>query len=174
MVEIAKGNAKREGRVDPNDLKERAGDGRPKKRVNSDCPDNQAGNRLPKMRPTKVHTKSGHSFSIKTIDKDVSSGDKFSSASGDKVGSAGTDANLNNEAAGPALRTCPNRAAAGGRRLCWCCLLSETLRMYRDTPEVLPVFYRVVQQAQAVQHQPGGRLAGCSATQPQWPCQTLE
>ena len=39
MVEIAKANAKREGRVHPNNLKERAGIGRSKKRVNSDSPD---------------------------------------------------------------------------------------------------------------------------------------
>ncbi len=39
MVEIAKANAKREGQVDPNYLKEQAGDGRLKKRVNLDGPD---------------------------------------------------------------------------------------------------------------------------------------
>ena len=36
MGEIAKANAKREGRVDPNNLTERAGDGHPKDRVDSD------------------------------------------------------------------------------------------------------------------------------------------
>jgi hypothetical protein len=39
MAEIAKANAKREGRVDPNDLTERAGDGRPKDRADLDGPD---------------------------------------------------------------------------------------------------------------------------------------
>jgi hypothetical protein len=173
MVEIAKANAKREGQVDPNNLKEQAGDGRLKKRVNLDSPDNQAGNGHPEMRSIKVPTKRGHSFSVKTVDKDVSREDKFSVASEDKVGSAGMDANLNNEVAGAALRTRPNGAAAWGRRLCRCCVLSETPRTYRDTSEVLPVFYRAVQRAPAAQHHPGGRRAGRSATQPQWPCQTL-
>ncbi len=90
-------------------------------------------------------TKGGHSFFVKTVNKDVSREDKFSVTSGDKVGGAGTDANLDDEVAGAALRTCPNGAAAWVRRLCWCCVLSETPRMYRDTPEVLPVFYRAVQ-----------------------------
>jgi hypothetical protein len=40
MAEIAKANAKREGQVDPNDLKEQASDGRLKKRVNLDGLDN--------------------------------------------------------------------------------------------------------------------------------------
>jgi hypothetical protein len=45
----------------------------------------RAGNGHPKTRSTKVPTKSGHGFSIKTINKDVLSGDKFSRASGDKA-----------------------------------------------------------------------------------------
>jgi hypothetical protein len=156
MVEIAKDNAKHEGQVDPNDLKEQAGDGRLKKRVNLDGPDGRAGNGRPKMRSTKVPTKRGHSFSVKTINNDVSREEKFSVASGDKVESAGTDADLDDEAAGAALRTGPNGAAAWGRRLCRCCVLSETPRTYWDTLEVLPVFYRVVQRAPAVQCHPGG------------------
>ena len=72
MVEIAKANAKREGQVDPNDPKEQAGNGRLKKRVNLDGPDDQASNGRPKMRSTKVPTKCGHSFSVKTVVKDVS------------------------------------------------------------------------------------------------------
>jgi hypothetical protein len=44
--------------------------------------------------------------------------------------------------------------------------------MYQDTPEVLPVSYQMVQQAPAAQRWPGGRQAGRSTTQPQWPCQT--
>jgi hypothetical protein len=40
MAEIATANAKREGWVDPNNLTERAGDGRAKDRVDSDGPDN--------------------------------------------------------------------------------------------------------------------------------------
>jgi hypothetical protein len=173
MAKIAKANAKREGQVDPNDQKEQAGNGRLKKRVNLDGPDNQVGNGRPKMRSTKVPTKCGHSFFVKTVDEDVSREDKFSIARGDKVGSAGTDANFDNEAAGAALRTRSNRAAAWGRRLCWCCVLSETPRTYQDTPEALPVFYRAVQRAPAAQRHPGGQRAGRSATQPQWPCQTL-
>ncbi len=173
MAEIAKANAKRGGQVDLNDLKEQAGDGRLKKRVNLDGPDNRAGDGHPKMKSTKVPTKRGHSFSVKTVNEDVSREDKFSVASGDKVGSAGMDANLDDEAAGAALRTRPNGAAAWGRRLCRCCVLSETPRTYRDMPEALPVFYRVVQQVPAAQHHPGGRRVGRSTTQPQWPCQTL-
>jgi hypothetical protein len=49
------------------------------------------------------------------------------------------DNELDNEAAGAALRTCPTGAVAGGRRLCWCCLLAEPPRTYQDTPEALPV-----------------------------------
>jgi hypothetical protein len=140
MVEIAKANAKRKGQVDPNNLKEQAGDGRLKKRVNLDSPDGQASNGRPKMRSTKVPTKRGHSFSVKIVNEDVSREKKISVASRDKVGSAGMDANLEDEAAGAALRTGPNGAAAWGRRLCRCCVLSETPRTYRDTPEVLPFF----------------------------------
>ncbi len=173
MAEIAKANTKREGQVDPNDLKEQAGDGRLKKRVNLDGPEDQAGNGRPKMRSTKVPTKGEHSFLVKTVNNDVSRENKFSVASKDKVRSAGTDANLDDEVAGAALRTRPNGAAAWGRRLCRCCVLSETPRTYRDTPEALPVFYRAVQLASAAQRHPGGRRAGRSATQPQWPCQTL-
>jgi hypothetical protein len=80
MAEIAKANAKRKGRVDLNNLTEWAGDGRPKDRVNSDGPDDWASNECPKMRSTKVPTRSGHGFSIKTVNKDVSSGDNFSVA----------------------------------------------------------------------------------------------
>ncbi len=72
MVEIAKANAKREGQVDPNNLKEQVGNGCLKKRVNLDGPDGRAGNGRPEMRSTKVPTKRGHSFSIKTVNKDVS------------------------------------------------------------------------------------------------------
>jgi hypothetical protein len=50
------------------------------------------------------------------------------------------DNKLDNKAAGAALRTCPTGAAAGGRRLCRCCLLAETPRTYQDTPEALPDF----------------------------------
>jgi hypothetical protein len=80
MVEIAKANAKHEGRVDPNDLTEQASDGRPKDRVDLHGPDNWAGNKCPKMRSTKVPTRSGHGFSVETVNKDVSSGDNFSVA----------------------------------------------------------------------------------------------
>jgi hypothetical protein len=78
MAEITKVNAKREGRVDPNDLMERAGNRRPKDRVNSDGPDDWAGNKCPEMRSTKVSTRSRHGFSVETVNKDVSSGDNFS------------------------------------------------------------------------------------------------
>jgi hypothetical protein len=125
-------------------MKEQAGNGRLKKRVNLDGPDGRAGNGRPEMRSTKVPTKRGHSFSVKTVNKD-SREEKISVASGDKVGSAGTDADLDNEAAGAALRTGPNGAAAWGRRLCRCCVLSENPRTYQDTLEVLPVSYRAVQ-----------------------------
>jgi hypothetical protein len=80
MAEIAKANAKRKGRVDPNDLTERAGNGCPKDRVDSDGPDNWAGNKCSEMWSTKVPTRSGHGFSVETINKDVSSGDNFSVA----------------------------------------------------------------------------------------------
>jgi hypothetical protein len=43
MAEFAKANAKRKGRVNPNDLMERASDGRPKDRVDLDSPDNCVG-----------------------------------------------------------------------------------------------------------------------------------
>jgi hypothetical protein len=85
MAEIAKANAKPKGRVNPNNPKERVGNGRPNKRVDSDGLDNQAGNRRPKTRSTKVPTKSGHGFSVETINKDVSSGDNFSLASGEEA-----------------------------------------------------------------------------------------
>ncbi len=80
MAEIVKANAKCEGHVDPNDLTERAGDGRPKDRVHSDGPDNWAGNKCPEVRSTKVPTRCGHGFSVETVNKDVSSGDNFSVA----------------------------------------------------------------------------------------------
>jgi hypothetical protein len=67
------------GRVNPNDPKERAGNGRPKERVNLDSPDNRAGDGRLKTRSTKVPTKSGHGFSVKTVNEDVSSGDNFPS-----------------------------------------------------------------------------------------------
>jgi hypothetical protein len=105
---------------------------------------------------TKVPTKSGHGFSVKTFDKDVSSGEDFYFASRDKVTSAGTDDKLNNKTVGAALRTRQTGAAAGGRRLCRCCLLAETPRTYRDTPEALPVFYQAVQRAPEAQRWPGG------------------
>ncbi len=98
------------GRVDPNDPKERAGDGRPKERVNLDSPDDQAGNGHLKTRSTKVPTKSGHGFSVETVNKDISSRDKFSLAS--KVASIGTDDKLDSEATGAALRTPRGPAAA--------------------------------------------------------------
>jgi hypothetical protein len=65
------------GRVDLNNPKEQAGDGHPKERVNSDSPDDWAGNGRLKMRSTKVFTKSGHGFSVETVNEDVSSGDDF-------------------------------------------------------------------------------------------------
>jgi hypothetical protein len=67
MAEIAEANAKREDQVDPNDLKERAGNGCPKERVNLDGLDNWAGKGQPEMRSTKVPTKSGQGFSVETI-----------------------------------------------------------------------------------------------------------
>jgi hypothetical protein len=172
IAEFAKANAKRKGRVDPNNLKERAGNGCPMERINLDGPDDWAGEGCPKMRSTKVPTKRGHGFSVETIGEDISSNDNFSVASRDKVGSAGTDDNLDDKAAGAALRTHPNGAAAGGRRLGRCCLLSETPRTYQDMPEALPGFYQPVQRAPAAQRWPGGQWES-STTQPQWPCQTL-
>jgi hypothetical protein len=65
------------GRVNPNNQKERAGDGRPKERVNSDSPDNCAGNGRLKTRSTKVPTKSGHGFSVETVNKDITRGENF-------------------------------------------------------------------------------------------------
>jgi hypothetical protein len=50
------------------------------------------------------------------------------------------DNDLEDKAAEAALRTRPTGAAAGGRRPCRCCLLAETPRTYRDTPEALLVF----------------------------------
>jgi hypothetical protein len=67
MAKIAEANAKHEDRVNPNDLKEQAGNGCSKERVNLDGPDNWAGKGHPKMRSTKVPTKSGHGFSVETI-----------------------------------------------------------------------------------------------------------
>ncbi len=67
------------GQDDPNHPKERAGNGRPKERVNLDSPDNWSGNGCLKTRSTKVPTKSGHGFSVKTVNKDISTGDNFSS-----------------------------------------------------------------------------------------------
>jgi hypothetical protein len=78
MGEIAKANAKHEGRVNPNNLMERAGDGHPKDRGDSDGPDYWASNECPEMRSTKVPTRSGHGFSVETVNKDVSSRDNFS------------------------------------------------------------------------------------------------
>ena len=85
MAEIAKANAKPKGRVNPNNPKERAGNRRPKERVNSDSLNNRAGNGCPETRSTKVPTKNGYSFSVVTVNEDVSSGDDFSLASGDKA-----------------------------------------------------------------------------------------
>jgi hypothetical protein len=65
------------GRVNPNNPNERADNGRPKERVNSVGPDNRAGNRHLEMKSTKVLAKSWHGFSVKTVNKDVSSGDNF-------------------------------------------------------------------------------------------------
>jgi hypothetical protein len=67
------------GRVDPNNPREQAGNKCPKKRVDSDSLDNWAGNGCLKMSSTKVPTKSGHGFSVKTVNKDASSGDNFPS-----------------------------------------------------------------------------------------------
>jgi hypothetical protein len=67
------------GRVDHSNPKERAGNGRPKERVDLDSLDNWAGDGRLKTRSTKVPTKSGHGFSVETINKDVSSGDNFPS-----------------------------------------------------------------------------------------------
>ncbi len=78
VAKIAKADAKHKGRVDLNDPKEWAGDGHPKERVNLDGLDDWAGDGHPETRSTKVPTKSGHGFSVKTVDKDVSSGDNFS------------------------------------------------------------------------------------------------
>jgi hypothetical protein len=86
MAKIAKANAKCKGWVDSNDLTERAGDGRPKDRVNLDGPDNRAGNKCPEMRSTKVPTRSGHGFSVETINKDVSSRNNFSIAMARRLG----------------------------------------------------------------------------------------
>jgi hypothetical protein len=43
------------------------GDGQPNKRVDSDGRDDQAGDRRPDTRSTKVPTKSKHSFSLETV-----------------------------------------------------------------------------------------------------------
>ncbi len=67
MAKIVEANAKHEDRVNPNDLKERAGNGCPKEIVNLDGPDDWAGEGHPEMRSTKVSTKSGHGFSVETI-----------------------------------------------------------------------------------------------------------
>jgi hypothetical protein len=67
------------GRVNPNNPKEQAGNGRPKERVDLDSPDNRADDGRLKTRFTKVPTKSGHGFSVKTVNEDVSSGDNFPS-----------------------------------------------------------------------------------------------
>jgi hypothetical protein len=77
MAEIAKANAKCEGRVKLNDLMEWAGNGCPKDRVDLDGPDNWAGDKCPEMRSTKVPNRSGHGFSVETVNKDVSSRDDF-------------------------------------------------------------------------------------------------
>jgi hypothetical protein len=146
--------------------------GRPNKRVDSDGRDDRASDGRPNTRSTKVPTKSKHGFSLETVNEEVSSRDNVSLAGGDKVASTGTDNKLNDKVAGGALRTHPTGAAAGGRRLCRCYLLAEIPRTYWNTPEALPVFYRVVQRAPAAQHRPGGKRVGCSAPQPQWPCQT--
>jgi hypothetical protein len=76
MAEIAKVNTKRKGRVDPNNPKERASNGRSKARVNLDSLDDQASNGHPKIRSTKVSTTSGHGFFVETVDEDISIGDK--------------------------------------------------------------------------------------------------
>ncbi len=67
------------GQVDPNNPKEQAGDGRPKERVNSDSPDNWTSDGHLKTRSTKVPTKSGHGFSVESINKDASRKDDFPS-----------------------------------------------------------------------------------------------
>ncbi len=77
MAEFVEANAKRKGRVDPNDLKEWAGNSCPMERVNLDGPDDWAGKGHPEMRSTKVPTKRGHGFSVETIGEDVSSKDNF-------------------------------------------------------------------------------------------------
>jgi hypothetical protein len=55
------------GQVDPNNPKEQTGDRHPKERVDSNSPDNWAGNGRLKTRSTKVPTKSRHGFSVKTV-----------------------------------------------------------------------------------------------------------
>ncbi len=90
-----------------------------------DGPDDWAGEGHPEMRSTKVPTKSGTASPLRPLVNRLKQ-EQFSIVSGDKVGIAGTDDNLDNEVAGAALRTHPNGAAAGGRRLRRCCLLSET------------------------------------------------
>ncbi len=65
------------GRVDPNNLKEQTGDRHPKERVESDSPDDRAGNKRLKTSSTKMPTKSVHGFSVETVNKDVSSRDNF-------------------------------------------------------------------------------------------------
>jgi hypothetical protein len=52
MAEIVKANAKRKGPVDPNNPKERTGNGHPNERVDLDGLDDWAGDGHPKTRPT--------------------------------------------------------------------------------------------------------------------------
>ena len=59
------------GRVNPNNPKEQAGDGRPKERVDSVGPGDRAGDGHLEMKSTKVPSKSGHGFSNMTINKGV-------------------------------------------------------------------------------------------------------
>jgi hypothetical protein len=90
----------------------------PKERVNLDGLDDQAGNGGPKMRSTKVPTKSNSASQSRPNNKDVSSGDDVSLAGRDEVVSTGTDNKLDDEAAGATLMTRLTGAAAEGRRLC--------------------------------------------------------
>jgi hypothetical protein len=59
MAKIAKANAKRKGRVDPNNPKDWASNGCPIKRVNSDGLDNWAGNSAPGGGPPRCPPRVG-------------------------------------------------------------------------------------------------------------------
>ncbi len=67
MAKVVEANAKHEDRVNPNDLKEQAGNGRPKERVNLDGPDDWAGEGHPEMRSTKVPTRVGTASPLRPL-----------------------------------------------------------------------------------------------------------